>query len=164
MSPQANLKSDLKLGPQGDREIVVTRTFNAPRDLVFDAFTKPELVKRWMLGPEGWSMPVCNIDLRVGGKGRYEWANAERQSGMALTAEFLEIVPPERIVHTELFDQDWTGGKTVITTTFTERAGKTTMTMTIVYPSAEARDSVLKSGMEQGMAMSYDRLDSILAR
>ena len=162
MNVQSNLKNAMKLGPQGDREVVVVRSFNAPRDLVFEAFTKPELVKRWMLGPDGWSMPVCTIDLRVGGKGRYEWKNAKREASMGLSAVFKEIVPPERIVHTEKFDEDWTEGETTITTLFTEKAGKTTVTMTIAYSSPQARDMVLKSGMEQGMAQSYDRLDELL--
>lgn len=158
------MKNTVKLGPQGDREIVIVRTFNAPRTLVFEAFTKPELVKRWMLGPDGWSMPVCNIDLRPSGKSRYEWKNANRDANMGLSAVFKEIVPPERIVHTEKFDEDWTEGETTITTLFTEKAGKTTMTMTIVYSSPQGRDRVLKSGMEQGMAQSYDRLDAILEK
>jgi len=157
-------RNAMKLGPQGDREVVVERSFDAPRDLVFEAFTKPELVKRWMLGPDGWSMPVCTIDLRPGGKGRYEWQNADRSTGMALSTVFKEIVPLERIVHTERFDPDWTQGETIVTTTFTEKAGKTTVTMTIVYPSAEGRDMVLKSGMEQGMARSYERLDDVLKK
>jgi uncharacterized protein YndB with AHSA1/START domain len=158
------MKHAMKLVPQGDREIVVTRTFDAPRALVFEAFTSPELVKRWMLGPEGWSMPVCTIDLRPGGKSRYEWAHAGRRTTMGLTATFKEIVAPERIVHTEKFDEDWTGGETTITTVFTEKAGKTTMTMTIVYASAETRDRVMKSRMEQGMSAGYDRLDGLLEK
>ena len=158
------MKHAMKLVPQGDREIVVTRTFDAPRELVFEAFTRPELVKRWMLGPEGWSMPVCTIELRPGGKSRYEWAHTNRKTSMGLTATFKEISPPERIVHTEKFDEDWTGGETTITTVFTERAGKTTMTMTIVYASAATRDMVMKSGMEQGMSTSYDRLDGLLEK
>jgi uncharacterized protein YndB with AHSA1/START domain len=162
MNVQSNLRNTMKLGPQGEREIVIVRTFNAPRDLVFEAFTKPELIKRWMLGPDGWSMPVCTIDLRPGGKGRYEWKNVNRDAGMGLSAVYKEIVPPERIVHTEKFDEDWTGGQTTITTLFTEKAGKTTVTMTIAYFSPQARDRVLKSGMEQGMAAGYDRLDDLL--
>lgn len=164
MNVQSNLKNAMKLAPQGDREVVVVRTFDAPRDLVFEAFTRPELIKRWMLGPDGWSMPVCTIDARPGGKGRYEWANAERKAAMALTTTFKEIVAPERIVHTEKFDEDWTQGETTITTLFVEKAGKTVMTMTIAYASAEVRDMVLKSGMETGMARSYDRLEDILRK
>jgi uncharacterized protein YndB with AHSA1/START domain len=156
--------SDLKLGPQGDREIVVIRSFNAPRDLVFEAFTKPELVQRWMLGSDGWSMPVCTIDFRVGGKGRYEWKSPDGKHGMALSAEFIEIVRPERIVHKEVFDGTPVPVASVITSTFVEKAGRTTMTMVIRYPSPEVRDFMLKSGMEHGMALSYDRLETVLAK
>jgi uncharacterized protein YndB with AHSA1/START domain len=154
--------SDLKLEPRGDREIVATRTFNAPRDLVFDAFTKPELVKRWMLGSEGWSMPVCTIDFRVGGKGRYEWKSPDGSYGMALSAEFLEIVPPERIVHREKFEGTPTPVESTITSTFVENGGRTTLTMVIRYVTPEVRDFMLKSGMEQGMALSYQRLEEML--
>lgn len=157
-------RNEMKLAPQGDREIVVERSFDAPRDLVFEAFTKPELIKRWMLGPDGWSMPVCTIDLRPGGKGHYEWKSNVGNPGMILNSTFREIVAPERIVHTEQFDPDWTQGETTITTTFTERAGKTTVKMTIAYPSAEVRDMVLKSGMEQGIARGYERLDDMLKK
>jgi uncharacterized protein YndB with AHSA1/START domain len=156
--------SDLKLEPRGDREIVATRTFNAPRDLVFEAFTKPELVQRWMLGSDGWSMPVCTIDFRVGGKGRYEWKSPDGQHGMALSSEFVEIVPPERIVHRESFDGTPTPVEATITSTFVETAGHTTLTMVIRYATAETRDFMLKSGMEQGMALSYRRLEAMLHR
>lgn len=155
-------RNPLKLGPQGDRDVVVERSFDAPRDLVFEAFTRPELVKRWMLGPDGWSMPVCTIDLRPGGKGRYEWTSDSGGPGMTLNSTFKEIVAPERIVHTERFEPDWTQGDTTVTTTFTEKDGKTIVRMTITYPTAEGRDMVLKSGMEQGMARGYERLDDIL--
>jgi uncharacterized protein YndB with AHSA1/START domain len=144
-----------------DREIVMTRVFDAPRNLVFEAFTKPDLVKRWMLGPDGWSMPVCEIDLRVGGKYRYVWRHTDgREMGMG--GVYREIVPPERIDSTELFDEDWTGGEVLGTLLLTEQAGKTTLTQTLLYPSKEARDNVLKSGMERGVAVSYDRLDEVL--
>src|SRR5260370_24056350 len=123
--------SDMTLKPQGDREIVVVRSFNAPRDLVFDAFSKPELVKRWMLGSEGWSMPVCTIDFRVGGKGRYEWKSPDGKHGMALSAEFVEIVRPERIVHKETFDGTPAPVERGITSTFTETAGRTMLTLAI---------------------------------
>ena len=145
-----------------DREMVVTRVFNAPRELVFDAFTKPDLVKRWLLGPPGMSMPVCEVDLRVGGRFRYVW-RLPNGNDMGMGGVFREIVRPERLVHTELFDEDWTGGETLTTTTFTEERGKTTVTMTILYSSREARDGALRTGMTDGMAQSYDRLDELLA-
>ena len=156
--------SDMTLKPQGDREIVVVRSFNAPRDLVFDAFSKPELVQRWMLGTDGWSMPVCTIDFKVGGKGRYEWKSPDGQHGMALSTEFVEIVPPARIVHKEVFDGTPQPVESIITSTFVETAGRTTLTMVIRYPSPDVRDFMLKSGMEHGMSQSFQRLATMLAK
>ena len=142
----------LQVTKSGDREVVIARIFDAPRALVFDAFTKPDLVKRWLLGPPGWSMPVCEIDLKVGGRFRYVWRNEARGKDMGVGGAYREIVPPERIVHTELFDEDWTGGETLVTTIFTEEGGKTTVTMTVRYSSAEAREAALGTGMTRGMA------------
>lgn len=156
--------SDMKLQAQGDREIVVTRTFNAPRDLVFAAFTKPELVQRWMLGSDGWSMPVCRIDFRVGGKGRYEWKSPDGKHGMALSSEFVEIVPNERIVHKETFDGTPVPVESTITSTFTEKAGRTLLAMVIRYATPEVRDFMLKSGMEHGMGLSFQRLETMLVK
>src|SRR6185295_13245583 len=145
-----------------DREIEVERDFNAPRQLVFDAFTKPELVKRWLLGPDGWSMPVCEIDLRVGGALRYLWRHSDGRE-MGLRGVFREIARPARLVHTEVFDHPWYPGEAVDTAVLTEGRGKTTLTTTVLYASQEIRDAVLKSGMETGVARSYDRLEEILA-
>ena len=156
--------SDMTLKAQGDREIVVVRSFNAPRDLVFDAFSKPELVQRWMLGTDGWSMPVCTIDFKVGGKGRYEWKSPDGQHGMALSTEFVEIERPARIVHKEVFDGTPQPVESIITSTFVETAGRTTLTMVIRYPSPDVRDFMLKSGMEQGMSQSFQRLAGIIEK
>ena len=153
----------LQVTKSGDLEVVIARAFDAPRALVFDAFTKPELVKRWLLGPSGWSMPVCEIDLKVGGALRYEWRHDAKGTDMGMSGVFREIVPPDRIVHTELFDEDWTGGETLVTTMFTEEGGKTTATMTVRYSSSEAREAALGTGMTRGMAESYDRLAEVLA-
>jgi uncharacterized protein YndB with AHSA1/START domain len=156
-------EGNLKLTTRGDREIVMTRTFDAPRNLVFDAFTKPELVRQWLLGPPGWSMPVCEIDLRVGGSYRYVW----RKPGvpeMGMGGVYREIVAPEKIVATEKFDQAWYPGEAIGTLVLVEQAGKTTVTQTMLYQSQEARDGILKSGMETGVAASYDRLAELLAR
>jgi len=152
----------LKLTPAGDREIVVARAFDAPRDLVYDALTRPELLKRWLTGPDGWTMPVCEVDLRVGGKLRIVWRGADGAE-MGMGGVYREIAPPGRIAHTELFDQDWTGGETLVTNRLTERDGQTTVTMTILYATREVRDAVLRSGMEGGLAASYDRLAELLA-
>ena len=146
----------------GDREIVVTRVFDVPRRLVFETYTKPGLVRRWLLGPDGWSMPVCEIDLRAGGTYRYVWKNDSDGKEMGMGGIYREVVPPERIVATEKFDEAWYPGEAVDTIVLTERDGKTTLTQTIVYNSRETRDAVLKSPMQYGMAASYDRLEKFL--
>jgi uncharacterized protein YndB with AHSA1/START domain len=146
----------------GEREIVVTRVFDAPRQLVFDAYTRPELVKRWLLGPDGWSMPVCEIDLRAGGKFRYVWRSDSDGHEMGMGGAYREVVAPERIVVTEVFDEAWYPGEAVDTIVLAERDGKTTLTQTILYNSRETRDAVLKSPMQHGMGMSYDRLENFL--
>jgi uncharacterized protein YndB with AHSA1/START domain len=153
---------NLKLTTHGDREIVMTRVFDAPRRLVFDAFTKPELVKQWLLGPPGWSMPVCEIDLRVGGAYRYVWRHTTKGNEMGMGGVYREIAAPERIVATEKFDEAWYPGEAVGTLVLSEQGRKTTITQTVLYQSREARDAVLKSGMEQGVAASYDRLAELL--
>ncbi len=151
----------LTITRKGDRDIEIFRVFDALRGRVFDCWTKPEFVRRWLTGPPGWSFQVCEIDLRVGGKFRYVWRNAKgAQMGMGGT--YLEIVAPERIVNTELFDEDWTGGEAVGTLVLTEANGQTTSTYTVRYSSQEARENVLKTGMEQGMVASYDRLETML--
>ena len=145
-----------------DRELVMTRVFEAPRSSVFDCWTQPELVQRWLIGPSGWTMPVCEIDLRVGGRYRYVWRNEDgREMGMG--GVYREIVPPERLVSTELFDEDWTGGETLVTIVLVEQDGKTTVTLTVLYSSREVRDGVLKSGMADGIDAGYDRLAELLA-
>ncbi|MGH7751257.1 MAG: SRPBCC family protein [Gemmatimonadales bacterium] len=158
-----NKVGDLKVTAPGDRDVVMTRTFDAPRRLVWDAFTKPELVQRWLLGPDGWSMPVCEIDLRVGGKYRYVWRKDQAETEMGMGGVFREVRPPERLVHTEKFDESWYPGEALITTVFAETAGKTLVTQTMHLESREARDAVLKSGMESGVEAGYHRLDRILA-
>ena len=152
----------LKIVAQGEREIVMTRAFEAPRQLVFDAHTKPELIKRWLLGPPGWSMPVCDVDLRVGGKYRYVWRRDADGTDMGMGGVFHEIVAPERLVATEKFDQSWYPGEGRNTLVLKERDGVTTLTQTMQYESRDARDSVMRSPMEQGVAVSYDRLEAML--
>ena len=156
------MANTLKVTTRGDREIVMTRTFDAPRHLVFDAFTKPELVKQWLLGPDGWSMPICEIDLKVGGHYRYVWRKDKTSEEMGMGGVFREIVVPERIVATEKFDEAWYPGEAVDTTVFVEQGGKTTVTVTVLGATAEARDAMLKSGMESGVAVSYDRLEKLV--
>jgi uncharacterized protein YndB with AHSA1/START domain len=154
---------NLKLVTRGEREIVMTREFNAPRRLLFDAFTKPEMVRQWLLGPPGWSMPVCEIDLKVGGKYRYVWRQDSDGTEMGMGGVYREIVAPERLVSTEKFDEAWYPGEAVGTIVLSEQSGKTTVTQTILYESREARDAILKTGMEKGLAASYERLADTLA-
>ena len=145
-----------------DREIQVTRDFHAPRRLVFDAFTKPDLVRRWLLGPPGWTMPVCEIDLRVGGAYRYVWRK-EGEKDMGMGGVFRDIVPSERLVATERFDDAWYPGEALDTTVFVEDGAITRITITVLYQSREARDTARRSGMEQGMAAGYNRLEDVLS-
>jgi uncharacterized protein YndB with AHSA1/START domain len=153
---------NLKVITPSDREIAMTRVFEAQRSLIFEAYTKPELLKRWLLGPPGWSLPVCEIELKVGGTSRFVWRGPDGTE-MGMRGVYREIVPPERIVHTELFDEDWTGGETLVTTVLHEQAGRTTLTTAVHYASREVRDGALNSGMKQGVAASYDRLAELLA-
>jgi uncharacterized protein YndB with AHSA1/START domain len=145
----------------GESELLFTRDFDAPRELVFEALTRPALLQQWLLGPDGWTMPVCEIDLRPGGRFRYVWRKGDVDMGM--TGTFREIVRPERIVHTELFDQDWTGGETLVTTTLRESKGRTTMSVTVRYASDAAREGAVKTGMTDGMSATYDRLERLIA-
>jgi uncharacterized protein YndB with AHSA1/START domain len=145
-----------------NREIQVSRDFDAPRSLVFDAFTKPELVRRWLLGPPGWTMPVCEIDLRAGGSYRYVWRSEKDEALMGISGVFRQVKPVELLVATERFDDAWYAGEALDTTVFEERRGITRTTITILYESQEARDTARRSGMEHGMAASYDRLETLL--
>lgn len=152
---------NLKLTAPGEREVLITRTFKAPRALVFDAFTKPELLKKWMIGPPGWTMPICEIDLRVGGGFRYVWEGSNGEQ-MGMSGVYREIVVPERLVATEKFDEAWYPGEAVGTVVLTEEGGLTLLNQTIVYESREALDFVLKSPMELGITAGYNRLDELL--
>ena len=127
-----------------DREIVLTRVFDAPRHLVFDAFTKPELLRQWLLGPPGWSMVVCELAQKVGDRYRYVWRH-ESGNEMGMGGVYREIVLQERLVCTELFDEAWYAGESLITTTLVEQGGRTTMTSTMRYVSQEVRDGVLEA-------------------
>lgn len=155
------MNNALKLEAHGEREIIMTRAFDAPRHLVFEAFTRPDLLHRWLLGPPGWTMPVCEVDLRVGGRYRYVWRN---ENGTEMTAGgiYREIVVPERIVASETFDPPWYPGECTISFALSESGGKTTLTQTLRYESQAAREIVIKSPMESGVVMSYDRLEAML--
>lgn len=153
-------KEKLEITAQGDREIVMTRTFSAPKHLVFDAWTKPELLKQWF-GPWDWKLTVCDVDLTVGGAYRFVMQNPKGQE-MGWGGVYKEIVRPDRFVNTEVFDEAWYPGEALLTNVLTEENGKTTFTSTILYVSAEARDGVLNSGMSSGVEASYDKLEAFL--
>jgi uncharacterized protein YndB with AHSA1/START domain len=149
-----------------DREVRVTRQFNAPRELVYKAYTTPALVQRWLLGPPGWSMPVCEMDVRVGGKFRWRWRNDEDGKEFGFHGEFREVVAPAKLVHTEFYDPGDVGGDmgegALITTTLTEKNGLTTMAALMDFRTKEARDAAMSTGMTDGMEMSYQLLDKLL--
>jgi uncharacterized protein YndB with AHSA1/START domain len=151
---------ELQITTPSEREIAMTRVFDAPRSLVFDAWTRPELLKRWLGVRGGWSFAVCEVDLRVGGSYRFVWRKGEAEMGMG--GVYREIVRPERLVATEKFDDPWYEGEALDTTVFVERGGKTTATTTVLYSSREVRDAVLKSPMDRGVAESYDKLAEVL--
>jgi uncharacterized protein YndB with AHSA1/START domain len=151
-----------------DREVAVTRSFKAPRALVFRAHTDPELVRRWMLGPPGWSMPVCEMDVRVNGRYRWRWRSDTDGKEFGFAGTFREVQPPSRLVHTEGYDPGTvgegypSGGEALVTTTFDEEGGITTLTTVIDFGSKEARDAAVKTGMTDGMEQSYQLLDRVL--
>ena len=152
-------RETLQVTTPTDREIVMTRVFDAPRRLVFEAWTNPKHLPHWMLGPDGWTMPVCEIDLRPGGAWHFVWRRTDGTE-MAMHGVYREIAPPERLVSTESWGGPWP--ETVNTVSLVETGGKTTMTQTILYPSLEARDAALKTGMKEGVALSFDRLAEYL--
>lgn len=152
-----------KISTPSDHEIAIERDFNAPRDLVWEAFTKPELVRGWLLGPDGWTMPVCEIDLRVGGTYRYVWKKESTGHEMGMGGVFREVIRLEKLVATEKFDDAWYPGEAVDTTVFEENGEITKVRLTVLYESKEARDTASRSGMERGMIAGYDRLEQVLA-
>lgn len=151
----------LTISTPSDREIVITRDFDAPRDLVFLCYTRPELLRRWYGLPD-WTMTVCEIDFRVGGKWRFV-SRAPSGYEMGSSGVYTEIVPDERIVNTEIYDDDWTGGETVVTLVLAENGGRTTSTTTVLYASKEARDAAAATPMAEGMEIGFTRLDELLA-
>lgn len=146
----------------GEREIVITREFAAPRELVFDALTKPELLMRWH-GARGWNLVECEIDLREGGSWRHVSHGPDGQT-MAMSGVYRVIVVPERLVTTQLHECEDTKGKEhLVTTTLSEKDGRTLLRSVTLYPTREIRDAVTRSGMRRGTAESYVMLDELLA-
>jgi uncharacterized protein YndB with AHSA1/START domain len=150
----------LEITTPSDREIAMTRVFDAPARLVFDAWTKPELLKRWLGVRAGWTMEVCEVDLRVGGAYRFVWRGPDMTMGMG--GVYREVKPPVRLVSTEKFDEAWYEGEALDTLLLAERDGKTTVTTIVRFVSREVRDAVIKSGMAGGVAESYDKLAELL--
>ncbi len=156
------MSSRLEVTTPSEREIGVTRAFDASPKLVFECHTEPDLLKKWLLGPPGWSMPICEVDLSVGGRYRYVWRNDADGSEFGVQGEFREIDRPHRLVHTE--SMDGVPGEALCTTTFTQSGPQTRFTLTMVFGSREARDTALESGMTEGMSMSYDRMQEIVGK
>ena len=142
-----------------DREVVMTRVFDAPRDLVYEAWTTPEHVTQWLLGPDGWTMPVCEMDLRPGGAWRRVWRKGDG-SEMEMRGEYREVSPPERVVETESWGGDWP--ETLNTLELAEEDGRTIATLSVLYPSKEARDAAIQTGMKDGADRSFARLEEHL--
>jgi uncharacterized protein YndB with AHSA1/START domain len=175
----------LTVTTKGDREVAITREFDAPRHLVFDALTTPDLLRRWMAGPPGFTMIECEFDARPGGAYRYAWRQGDG-AVMGIRGLCKEVTRPELIVATERFDVPWFDrsrgeedamfldslrpgleqfgpGETVVSQRLVERNGKTTLNMTLSYDSQETRDLVMKTGATMGMESGYDKLDELLA-
>jgi uncharacterized protein YndB with AHSA1/START domain len=149
------------------REVQVQRSFRAPRALVYRAFTEPELVRRWLLGPPGWSMPVCEMDVRVGGQYRWRWRSDENASEFGFTGTFREVQAPSKLVHSEAYDpgtldDDFPPNDALVTVTFEENGGITTVTTRIDFGSKDAREAATSTGMTDGMEQSYQGLDRLL--
>lgn len=142
-----------------DVELRFTRAIGAPKRVVFDAWTSPEHVPKWLLGPDGWTMPVCEIDLRPGGAWRYVWRRSDGAE-MAMSGTYVAVDAPERVVTTERWGPEWP--ETVNTVALDERSGVTTMTLTIRYPTKAAREAARVTGMAEGVEAGFRRLDELV--
>jgi uncharacterized protein YndB with AHSA1/START domain len=153
-----------------DSEVKVERSFKAPRALVYRAYTEPQLLTQWLLGPPGWTMPICEMDVRVGGAYRWQWRSADGTQEFGFHGVFREVQPQARLVHSEAYDPGTVGGgypegkgeDAIVTVTFTEEAGITTVTSLMDFRSKEARDAAVKTGMTDGMEQSYQLLDRLI--
>jgi uncharacterized protein YndB with AHSA1/START domain len=154
--------ADLELSTPSECEITLTRIFDAPRSLVFETITRPKMLKRWLCGPDGWSLDVCEIERRVGGSFRYVWQRHADGTELGMSGVYREVVPAERIVQTERFDDAGSAGEAVGTLVLSEQDGKTTLANTLRYPSREARDAALQSQLQGSLAEGYDRLAILL--
>lgn len=150
-----------------DQEVLIKRSFDAPATLVWQAYTEPALMRRWLTAMPGWSMPVCEMTTDVGGEYRWRWRDDENGVEFGFTGEMLEVAPHERIVHTQVFDPGTMGGSmgdgaSVITVTFDEVDGTTNVATLMKFASQAARDAAVSTGMTDGMEMSYKKLDEVL--
>lgn len=157
------MNQSVTISTPSPREIQMFRVFDAPRPLVFDCWTKPDLIRKWLTGPPGWMMTECEVELWEGGRYRYKWRDQPGHE-LAMGGVYREIVAPERLVQTELFDQDWTGGETISTLVLLEQDGQTTATTTVLYSSEDVCEGALQSGMAKGVEASYTNLDRLLQR
>lgn len=153
--------SKMKLKTEGDTQVVVTRHFAAPPEAVYRAHTDPNLIQKWLLGPEGWTMPVCVSEAKPGGKIRYEWTNGKGQ-GFYLTGEYLELEPNSRIVHVERMHLPDPTPDNHVETRFDAEGDGTLMTLRMTLPDSETRAAMLATGMERGMEASYQRLEGMI--
>jgi uncharacterized protein YndB with AHSA1/START domain len=153
----------ITLSTPSDCELSWSRRFRAPIERVFEALTRPELVRRWLLGPEGWTMPVCEIDLKPGGSYRYVWRQARDGKEMGMGGVFQEITVPTHVSFTEVFDEAWYSGHALGSYQLQAQEATTTLVQTMKYASREVRDGVLRSGFETGIEQSHQRLDAIFA-
>lgn len=156
-----SLAKTLEVTTPSDLEIVVERLFDAPQDMVFDCYTKPELVRRWLTGPDGWSLPTCEIDLRVGGTYRYVWSGPEGET-MGMTGQYQQISPVDTLVSTEVFDDDFGMGKMLVTLTFIREGERTRLQTAMLFQTKAQRDAAVETGMTEGMGTSFAALDRLL--
>jgi uncharacterized protein YndB with AHSA1/START domain len=161
MTSEARTLNRMTLTTEGDRHVIVTRRFAAPPEWVYRAHTEPELIRKWMLGPDGWTMPVCISEAQPGGRIRFEWANGEG-AGFYLTGEYVELVPFSRIVHVERMHLPDPTPDNHVETRFESEGTGTLMTLRMTLPDARTREAMLATGMEHGMEASYARLETIV--
>jgi len=160
---ESSMRNETIVERTAERELVVTRTFNAPAHIVFDAWTKPELLKRWWAPKSfGVSLFECESDLRVGGTYRYAFGREPRNPEV-FSGRYLEVNPPSRLVLTQIYERMSDAGEAVVTATFEESQGKTRLTLHQLFPSKEALEGALASGMESGMRITLDQLDALVA-
>ena len=159
--------AEAKVSMPSDKEVLVMRSFTAPRTLVYRAYTEPALLRRWCGATPGWSMPVCEMDVRVGGSYRWRWRDDEGTAEFGFSGVFKKVEPGVRLVHTESYDAGTLGigmgdGESLLTVSFSETGGVTTVTTLIEYGSKETRDAAVASGMTDGMEQNYQLLEEVL--